>query len=273
MGLGKIIVLAIPIILLIIVPGCSMEENNEDNAQLEEEKPGEIEEIEEIALEIMQQVNLIPVIEMPGETVTFEETILGDLLEKEMVNDEEKENLELPENTEEIWDSIKVALTELHQQWDELKPQLTGENISPDIINSFEETMDSLIGYSTQEDHFSTLAAANQLTKYLSKIMPPFAENSAPAAYELKYHTRHILLAAAADNFQETKVSLEYVEELKQGISKDLEEQQAAEMAEKLNNSLDNLQRAVNKQNPDMVKIKAAILMENIMDVIEELEQ
>ena len=269
-------------LLLVAVSGCSMNENNEESSQPKREAPGEIEKIEEIALKIMQQADLIPLTkaatEQPNEesqseeTITFEETILGEVIQKEMNNSGE-ENQELPENTEEIWDSIKESITELYQQWDELEPQLTRENISPDIIKSFDETMDNLTVSGTEENHFSTMVSANQLTEYLSRIMAPFEQNLVPAAYHFKYHTRNVLLAGAANNYLEAQNSLAYMEELKQKISKELDNQGEGETAEKLDISLTNLQRVVDKQSLDLMKINASILMENIIEAIQDLEQ
>ncbi len=296
-----------------VLPGCEMEENDEEEAQQveEEEMPEEIEEIENRVLEIMQQADLIPVINMISEieedeeneneeengeedeegdenedeneqeeydleeTIILEDVLLSEVLIKEMEAEDEEnqeEKNQYPQNAEEIWDNIENTLLELYEQWDNLEPQLAGENISPDYINSFEETLDRLTISSTEQNYFDTLTNANELTQYLPVFMVPFAENCMPAAYELKYHTRNIILTAAADNYEEAQDSMNYMKQLEGKLSEDLEENDAEETAEQLDISLSNLQRVVDKQNLVLIKVNAAVTMENIMQVIEDLE-
>ncbi len=269
-------------ILLVTINGCSGRENNEENEQPENNMPGEIERIEEIALKIMQQADIIPVVRMtveePGnenqeKIVTFEETLLGEVLDKEMNNQNEEETQEHPENPEAIWDNIKEEVTKLYQHWDELKLKMARERIFSDTIYSFEETMDSLTISIAEEKQFDTLSAANQLTVYLAKFMAPFAENALPSAYELKHHTRKIVLLSATKHYTEAQKRLDLMEMLMGEILNDLDDLEASEKAEKLEMSLHNLQRVVYKENLDLIKMHSAVFMENITEVIQELEQ
>ena len=83
----------------------------------------------------------------------------------------------MPGDTEQAWDKIKMTVTELHGQWNELEPMLVEKKVFPEAISSFEEALDSLTISITEHDYLGTLTAANELTGRLSKIMPPFAEN------------------------------------------------------------------------------------------------
>ncbi|MDO9535470.1 MAG: hypothetical protein Q7J85_09090 [Bacillota bacterium] len=270
------------------VPGCNAGEENSEPAQEEKEMPNEIKEIETAALEIMQQADLIPLVEVVSQKsdedaeaeeegedqeveLTFEKTILGEVLKRELeAEDNDEESIQLPGDTEEIWDNIKINATKLHDQWNELEPMVIQENVYTDTINSFEEALDTLTVFVTEQNYFGTLSAANDLTKHLSKIMTPFAENAIPTVNELRYHVRNILLNAAIDNYKEAQESLNYMKEQSLSVTSALEENE--ERAESLNISLDNLQRALNNQNHGLIKINAAIVMEELIQIMEELE-
>jgi len=286
----KNIIFIVLMLLILSSAGCNVEENSEENNQEDKETPGVIEEMGSGLLEIMQQADLIPVIEMDEEDQanrdaetgeqegdeqegaeevdepTFEETILGEVLKREI--ETESQEQELPEDTEEIWDNIKITITELHDQWNELEPLLVRENVSGDQISDFEEDLDSLTVFSTEQNRFAVLTAANRLTGHLANFMVPFAENPVSKIYELKFHLRTILLQAAANNYEEARGILADMKEQRESLTYALEK----EDAEELDISLNNLQGALDKQNPGLVNIKAAIVMEKLVQVIEKLE-
>ncbi|UNC91942.1 hypothetical protein [Candidatus Contubernalis alkaliaceticus] len=299
----KTFFLTLLILILLIagcrIPGCgSEEENSGENTQNEIEMPEEVEEIESALLEIMHEADLIPLVtlvsqqsgegaesgnqqsdeqenqESEGEEgqeveITFEKTILGEVLQREL--DEENdggENNQLPTNTEEIWDNIKTNITEVHYQWNELEPKLIQENMYTDTINSFEESLEGLTLFSSEQNHFGTLTEANELTNYLSKFMVPFAENTISTVNELKYHTRNIVLSAAVDNYEEAQESLTYMKEQSLVVTRDLENYNV----EDLDTALNNLQRALDTQDVGLIDIKAAIVMEELIQINDELE-
>lgn len=278
-------ILLLFLLLLILLPGCTRgarEGTPEGNSP--QTAPREITEIEAGTLEIMQQADLIPVIEKTsaqGEEakkmaeLTYDETILGEVLkrEAEAASGGGEEQQSLPKEPEEAWGTIKMAITDLHDQWNRLEPQVAGEKISQEMINNFEEVLDRLTAFGTEQNAFATLAAANQLTQHLTKFMVPFEEPPGPLAYELKYHVRNIVLNAAEDNYEAARESLTYIREQQPVLRKALEENDGVDSADELEMSLENLQRALDKQNLELVKINAAVVMENLVQAIEKIRK
>ncbi len=296
--LRKNSIVIILLALIIIFAGCGGADNPDENEQVE--MPTEIMEMESGLLRIMQQADLVPVVlaeqrrpynrtaeqtnEDAGdeaaeedsaeedETVvsqvdelTFEETILREVLEKEGDAADATAEEELPESTEIIWNNIKETVAELHTHWNELEPLLVTENITQDVIDYFEEGLDNLTVFITERDYFGSMDAANQLTNPLAEFMIPFTENIVSLTHELKFHIRNIVLQAARDDYAGAQESLDYIKEQRPDLSKELDE---AEFRE-LETALDNLQRVLNKQNLDLIILNAAIVMENMAQVIE----
>jgi hypothetical protein len=297
MGVRKSGMILLLLTIVLFLAGCGGEDNPDQNEQ--SEMPGEIMEMESGLLRIMQQADLVPAVlseqaksksgeeeqaneetegneeEATGESeeavaqvseLTFKETILRELLEKEADADVIDEDEELPENTEIIWNDIKKTVTELHSQWGQLEPLLVDENITQEVIGYFEEGLDNLTVFSTERDYFTTMDAANQLTGHLSKFMVPFAENIVALTYDLKFHIRNIVLQAAVNKYTEAQISLDYLIEHKPELAKILDE---AEFRG-LETSLDNLQRVLDKKTLDLVILKAAVVMENMVQIIEK---
>ena len=128
--------------------------------------------------------------------LTFDETTLGEVLKREEDTGSGGggEQQKLPEESAAVWSRIKTSVTGLHDQWDRLEPQVAAENISQETIAGFEEALDRLTASVTDGNSPGTLAAANQLTRHLAKLMEPFAEPPTPQAYEMKYYLRETVL-------------------------------------------------------------------------------
>jgi hypothetical protein len=296
----------LPVLLLLLLsiagcsgfPGCdTAQKNSPEKTQEKKETPKVIKDIETAALEIMQMANLIPLVEAespkPEETaekggeeagqkggteqegggsnmaLTFEKTILGETIKRELESEAGGgEESKMPGDTEQAWDKIKMTVTELHGQWNELEPMLVEKKVFPEAISNFEEALDSLTISITEHDYFGTLTAANELTGRLSKIMPPFAENPLPVATDLKYHLRKILLNVASADYNGAQESLNYMKEHNHTVTSSLQE--GEKKAEILRTSLDNLQDALNERNPGLINIKAAIVMEELAGIIKD---
>lgn len=248
------------------------EETEENQEQNEDENGQQDDEAEPEEQEVFNQRQ-----GQSQEMVTFEETLLAEVLKREEedepeVLEERGEEADTPRNAEELWDNVKINVASLHDQWDELEPILIKENVPPDAINQFKEELDTLTQVSVEEDYFGTLVAANQLTEFLPEFMKPFAENNAPIAYELKYHVRNVVLTAAEENYDEAQESLDYMKERVRSLNDDLEEEEAQDTVAELQTSLDNLDRAIEKEELNLIKIKAAVTMENLVEAIDELE-
>jgi len=295
------------LLLILLIAGCTRisgcgaeEENSEKNTQNQNEMPEEIDEIESALLEIMHQADLVPLVEVVSQQSggeaetgeqeskeseneggneeeesqevekTYDKTILNEVLKKELEEDNgSDDNNELPRNTEEIWDDIKMNVTEIHNQWDELEPVLVQENMYQDTINAFEESLESLTINASNHNYFGTLTSANESTKHLSRFMVAFAENRISTLNEMRYHTRNIVISATVDNYEDAQESLDYMKEQNLTVTRDLEDDNKFR---ELDTSLVNLQRALNKQDTGLIHIKAAVVMEQLLQIMEELE-
>ena len=260
-------------------PGGSREDNSEKNSARMKIPPPEVSDIENLALDIMKQADLIPAVERiaaQGEQsvdsvnqLTFDQTLLGETLSREMNagggGDQGQEKL--PRDSAEIWNRIKMNVADLHDRWDKLEPRLVQEKTADVIITSFEAELDRMTVQSTEQKQNSILWSANQLTKYLSQAMVSFTEATVGLAHELKYHLRNILLQASAGRYEEAMQSMLYLQEQRNALTGALPEEDSAEFS----TSLDNLQRALEKQNLELVKIYAAEVMENLVQIIEKL--
>ena len=143
--------------------------------------------------------------------LTYEDTLLGELLKAEGFD---VEGQTLPQSTDIIWDGINKSITRLYSQWNDLEPLLMEEeSIFQGEITHFEEGLDNLTVFSTEQNYFAAMTAANQLTGNLANFMASFADNKIVPLYKLKFHLRSIVLQAATDNYPKAQESLDYIKE------------------------------------------------------------
>jgi len=240
------------------------EEEDEAGEEEDDRQNGEDEEDEQVYSETTMEKEIL------------EKTVMGELIrrEKEGFQEEdadEKEGLEPPEDTEEIWEEITVSTTELHNLWDAIRPDLVEEEVAPDKLEEFEERLDGLTLSGVEENYFGILGEANHLTALLTEIISTTVDSTTGAAREIKYHTRSVVLASVDGNTEEALARIDFMSELKEGLEDDLEDEEDG-ILEEFEESLEDLSRVVEKEELEVIKIKAAELMENIVEIIEEVE-
>jgi hypothetical protein len=259
--------------------GCGGGKKSSQKPETQKKPPEAFVDIEKGALNIMQQADLVPIIEknMKEEQkeaeaganqqeskektrisdLTYEDTLLGELLKTEGL---EMENKEIPQETAVIWDNIASTITNLHTKWNELQPQVIKESVPQEKIDDFERQLDILTVFSNEQNYFNTMVAANMLTGNLAELVSPFVDQKVLPVYEFGYHLRNTVLYAAADDYKKAEESLDYITRrapvLEQSLSK--EKFQALEF------SLEDLQRALQKQNLELTILNAAVVMENV---------
>ncbi|NLX91624.1 MAG: hypothetical protein GXZ07_08585 [Firmicutes bacterium] len=283
MGLRKDCIILLLLVLMLIMAGCAGERKSEEK-QEQKEVPPAIKEIEGVLLSIMQQADLIPATEKlsgqsqtnsgskegnqekgkPVKELTYEDTLLGELLKAEGFEVEEQK---LPQSTDIIWDGINKSIARLYSQWNDLEPLLKeSESVSQAEIAQFEEGLDNLTVFSSEQNYFATMTAANQLTGNLANLMASFADNKVIPLYKLKFHLRSIVLQAATDDYSGAQESLDYIKGQKPVLTQSLDENELRA----LELSLEDLQRVLDKQNLELVILNASIVMGNTARVIEK---
>ncbi|QEK12401.1 hypothetical protein FQB35_08430 [Crassaminicella thermophila] len=204
--------------------------------------------------------------------MTIEESILTDLLKQEKTASD-KDQTKPPKDITETWKNINTTIIGIHNKWNVLEPQLTEENVPPDIISGFEETLDALTKYGIDKNYFSTINTANNLTSYFPKFMPYFKKEIPPTVYTLKYLTRNVVLNAAMNDYDSAQKSLNKIKEQGQSIKSDLIEKKAKPTADKFDASVINLQKSIDKKDLNLIRINASIVMKNIILMMDDLSK
>ena len=280
------------------------EDNEEENEDNNEENDNEKEEEEEKPTDEESP-------EQEVEQITFDETIMLEVIEKELTaltddkensqaneKEEEKEEveIELPDSEEQIWDEIKLNISELSEMWNDLESQVEEENISSEDIETFEDSLAELTNASTDENQIIVLESANKLTLPLAEFIKPYQENALPEIHKLKYYLRKILLTTNSDKYGRAEEALKNMRNLNETVEGELleieekdekeqkdededekeealvEESEENDIYDKYFLSFEDLETVVlAEEDHELIKLKAITVMENIVEMIEEM--
>ncbi len=195
---------------------------------------------------------------------TLGDVILTEVLLREKTGGDDNQMQKPPENITEIWKEINTTIKAIHDKWNVLEPVLIEENIPPETITGFENTLDTLTSHGMQNKYFETLSTANLLTSHLPKFMGNFKKDVPPAVFSLKFLVRNVVITAASENYQGAQESLNKIKEQSQGVKSKLIEKKAKPTADKFDASVSNLEKSIKKKDLNLVKINASIVMKNV---------
>ncbi|WZL74584.1 hypothetical protein QBE52_07800 [Clostridiaceae bacterium 35-E11] len=204
--------------------------------------------------------------------MTIAESILTDVLKREEVSSNASETKKPPKDIAEVWKKINTSIKGLHYKWNILEPLLIQQNITPETIKEFEDTLDNLTKYGIDQNYFDTLSSANRLTAYLPKFMSYFKTEISPITYTLKYHIRSVVLNSAIGQYSMAQEALNKMKEQSQSLKSELIEKKAKSTADKFDASILNSQKSLDKKDLNLIKINASIVMKNVMLMMEDLK-
>ncbi|MEW9124239.1 MAG: hypothetical protein AB2421_16125 [Thermotaleaceae bacterium] len=195
---------------------------------------------------------------------TLGDVTLTEILIREKTGDQEMQMQKPPEDITETWKDIHSTVKGIHDKWNVLEPVLIEENVPPEIISNFENTLDALTNHSMEDKYFETLSTANLLTSHLPKFMGYFKKDVPPTVFSLKYLVRSVVLYAASENYPAAQESLNKIKEQSQSVKSELIEKKSKSTADKFDASVSNLQKSLENQNLNLIKINASIVMKNV---------
>ncbi len=200
--------------------------------------------------------------------ITDNDVVLLKILEQEKsYKSNEQEEREIPDDIIFIWYVINTQIGQLHLKWDELKPKLKNDG----DINGFDETLNSLTISSNKNKYMDTLIYANKLTSYIFQYIKDLDNKVLASIYSIKYLTRQIALDVANNNYNTANKNMKAIKNDEKILISHLLKKKNKDLLDKLNYSVDNLEKAISTKDLNVIKIKASIIIKNIITIRDEL--
>ncbi|ABR50230.1 hypothetical protein Amet_4149 [Alkaliphilus metalliredigens QYMF] len=170
-----------------------------------------------------------------------------------------------PADMEALWFELNNLIDELHRKWNVLEPELQKAKVDRSDIEEFEEQLDRLSLTVLDQEIMESLFHSNQLTFLLAKYRGNFDDDLPNEIPKMKFYIRESVLLAANDNFVEAVDAVESAQELEEQIRHILIKEDAEDVVQKFQLSIDDLIHELNNEDFYLTQIKAPIVIKNIM--------
>lgn len=176
------------------------------------------------------------------------------------------------QNQMSAWQKEDTSIKNIHRNWNALEPEAIKAGLSTADRDSFEQALEKLtLAVSSQKKEESLTAAIEVYGKY-ANLVKTF--NSAVPAefYQLKYE---VMIAADKAMKKEWTAAEEHIPKIEESWTnlKVKAEKQDGKSISRTDFSITDLKQALKTQQPDLLMIKAEIVMNNLQQMQKELSK
>ncbi len=168
-----------------------------------------------------------------------------------------------PPTPKDPWQEISPTINNLHYQWNGYLPSATKKNASRELIDNFDNALNTLTSTILTKDKNNTLLAANNLYSYVPDFYMLYKTETSPEIKRIRYFARNAVLNATISNWDQ---AVKDVGNLKStwAIYKNTIDPKNQEISTKLDYSIYELEKVVNEKNLSLTDIKGRIAMSNM---------
>ncbi len=259
------------IILSGLLAGCSGDKKAEKKPSSSSEKSDLPPGLKSIHAELEK---LIPQLEETAQTLPCssnqneQQSSDGEGSKQQSGQNAEEEQEQSPSVTQDTWSKITDTIKKIHQSWNEVEAKVVKEGLTTDVRDKFEKSLEELTIKTNDKNIEESVFAALEVYRYYPDMVDLFNSKIPAEFYRLKYEV--MLIRAESGRLKWEQASAELPKLKAQwDILKKSEAIKDEDISTKTENSLNDLENAVEKQEACLVEIKSEIMMKN-MDAIEQ---
>ncbi len=177
-----------------------------------------------------------------------------------------KANQEKAAAPKDPWQETASTINKLHYQWNGYIPSATKKNARRELIDNFDNALNSLTSTTVTKDKNKTLLAANNLYLFIPDFYMLYKTPTSPEIKRIRYYIRNAVLNATILNWEQASKD---VGNLKAtwAIYKNTIDPKNQDLVSKLDYSIYELEKVVNENNMYLTDIKGRIAISNTESV------
>ena len=253
-----------------LIAGCSSSKEAEKKPSSSSDKTDLPSGLKSIRSELEK---LIPQLEqtaqiLPGSSIQAEQQSGGGGGEQQSEQNTEKEQQPPPSETQDTWSKISDSIKKIHQSWNETEAEVIKEGLSTDVRDKFERALEELTIKTDEKNIEGSMFAALEVYQYYPDMVDLFNSKIPAEFFRLKYEVMLIRAESGRERWEEARAELPRLK-AQWDILKKNEALKDEDISKKTENSLNDLEDAVEKQEVCLVEIKSDIVFKN-MDALEK---
>lgn len=186
--------------------------------------------------------------------------------------DKENQQDKKQEDPLQNWDKEEKYVTEIHEKWNVLEIEATKEGADDALKNEFETNLDTLTDHIMAKNIMDTLISANELYGSTTKIADLYKTSNPPEADMMKYYTQKALFAIEEEDWTKAAESAQSIKSPWKKVKIKMGEK-GAKLINPMEYSIEDFDKAIEKENKEVATIKGNIVLSNIEKVIKEVEK
>lgn len=159
-------------------------------------------------------------------------------------------------------EKIAPIVENMHYQWNNLMPEIIKKGVNNDLVNNFDNSLNSLSSTVKSKNKVDIMMAANSLYAYIPDLYSLFQTKSLPQIKRMRYYSRDAILNASTANWSQADSDINSLKSVwvlyKNSLSKDQQD-----LANKLDLSIYELEKVVKERNQPLADIKGKIELSN----------
>lgn len=188
---------------------------------------------------------------------------------------EQQEKIEMEKQAQilEKWESAQDKIKSLHESWNGYESSAKKDGGDQQKIDKVEKALNALTTNIEAKNEEAVLNASNDMILFLSDFMGLYKGNVNGTLGKIEYLARQCYMDAKEDNWQAAGEKVQEKDSLIDTLRQiaNIEKKQEP-LLEKLNLSLEDLQKAVEENDLALLKIKRDIVIKNIDTLKQELK-
>lgn len=163
-------------------------------------------------------------------------------------------------------EKIAPIVESMHFQWNNLMVEAIKKGANHALLNDFDNSLNNLSSTVRTKNKLKIMMAANRCYAYIPELQTLFQTQSSPQIKRVQYYTRSVILNAANANWKQADADMSSLKSVWL-LAKNTLDKNQQELANKLDLSINELEKVVKEKNPALVDIKGKVELATTQEV------
>lgn len=168
-----------------------------------------------------------------------------------------------PQQSQDPMGKIVPIINKMHYQWNNLMSVAVKKGAKKDLVNNFDNALNSLSNTVIGKNKTDTLMAASYLYAYIPDLYSLFETKASPEIKRIRHYLRNAILNSLTANWTQADLDIANLKSIwslyKNALSKEHQD-----MVNKFDVSIYELEKVVKERNQHLIDIKGRVAFSNI---------
>lgn len=193
------------------------------------------------------------------------DTVIFEVLNTDVIEIDKKKLMMVPKDISVTWTKINKQILDLNKKWNALESEVVKSHVTQEPIKAFEKVLNNLTISCSQNNQLDALFHCNRLMFYIPELIKNFKNIHPVGIYYMQYYLVQTVFEARINDYDKAMLNLDKLRTYNDYLKEQLVAKKATSLANKLESSVVDLGNSLPLKDMSIIKIKASIVMTNIV--------